>query len=144
MKPRSAPVKGVSPRTSASAGTEPTPTNTRKAVPRNSAASFCHSLFSSSMKFSFELGDVEQLSTMSNMIRRTRSCQGESPNRLGSTNGCREGGDAVIQSIDRAARILSSLQGARHLGITELAGELDLPPSTIHGLVKSLQEHGLV
>lgn len=50
----------------------------------------------------------------------------------------------MIQSIDRAARILSSLQGARHLGITDLAAELDLPPSTVHGLVKSLQEHGLV
>ncbi|MET0735333.1 MAG: IclR family transcriptional regulator [Microbacterium sp.] len=50
----------------------------------------------------------------------------------------------MIQSIDRAARILQSLQGARHLGITDLASELDLPPSTIHGLVKSLQEHGLV
>ena len=50
----------------------------------------------------------------------------------------------MIQSIDRAARILSSLQGARHLGITELAAILELPPSTVHGLVKSLQEHGLV
>ena len=29
----------------------------------------------------------------------------------------------MIQSIDRAAHILASLQGARHLGITELAGE---------------------
>lgn len=50
----------------------------------------------------------------------------------------------VIQSIDRAARILASLQGARHLGITELSSILQLPPSTVHGLVKSLQEHGLV
>jgi len=50
----------------------------------------------------------------------------------------------VIQSIDRAAKILSSLQGARHLGITELASALDLPPSTVHGIVKSLQQHGLV
>jgi DNA-binding IclR family transcriptional regulator len=50
----------------------------------------------------------------------------------------------MIQSIDRAARILSSLQGARHLGISELAAELDLPPSTVHGLVSSLREHGLV
>src|SRR6478736_6212973 len=55
-----------------------------------------------------------------------------------------QGGASVIQSIDRAARILSSLQGARHLGITELAAILDLPPSTVHGLVKSLQQHGLV
>jgi len=50
----------------------------------------------------------------------------------------------MIQSIDRAARILSLLRGARRLGISELAAALDLPPSTVHGLVKSLQEHGLV
>jgi len=50
----------------------------------------------------------------------------------------------VIQAIDRAAKVLSSLQGARHLGITELAKALELPPSTVHGIVKSLQLHGLV
>lgn len=50
----------------------------------------------------------------------------------------------MIQAIDRAAKVLSSLQGARHLGITELATALDLPPSTVHGIVKSLQSHGLV
>lgn len=50
----------------------------------------------------------------------------------------------MIQSIDRAARILGLLQGARRLGISELAAALELPPSTVHGLVKSLQAHGLV
>ena len=55
-----------------------------------------------------------------------------------------EGGNPVIQAIDRAAKVLSSLQGARHLGITELGVLLDLPPSTVHGIVKSLQQHGLV
>jgi DNA-binding IclR family transcriptional regulator len=50
----------------------------------------------------------------------------------------------VIQSIDRAAKILGLLQGARRLGISELAAALELPPSTVHGLVKSLQAHGLV
>jgi len=50
----------------------------------------------------------------------------------------------MIQAIDRAARVLQALQGARHLGITELASELDLAPSTVHGIVKSLAEHGLV
>lgn len=50
----------------------------------------------------------------------------------------------MIQSIDRAAKILGLLQGARRLGISELAGALKLPPSTVHGIVKSLQEHGLV
>jgi hypothetical protein len=40
MTPRSAMVKGVSPFTIRAAGTEPTPTNTRNAVPMTSAASF--------------------------------------------------------------------------------------------------------
>ena len=50
----------------------------------------------------------------------------------------------MIQAIDRAAQVLTALQGARHLGITELAARLDLSPSTVHGIVKSLQQHGLV
>lgn len=50
----------------------------------------------------------------------------------------------MIQSIDRAAKILGLLQGARRLGISELASALDLPPSTVHGIVKSLQAHDLV
>lgn len=50
----------------------------------------------------------------------------------------------MIQAIDRAAKVLSSLQGARRLGISELGVILELPPSTVHGIVKSLQSHGLV
>lgn len=50
----------------------------------------------------------------------------------------------MIQAIDRAARVLDLLQGSRHLGITDLAAALRLPPSTVHGIVSSLREHGLV
>lgn len=50
----------------------------------------------------------------------------------------------MIQSIDRAARVLLLLQGSRHLGITEMADSLDLRPSTVHGIVRSLAGHGLV
>lgn len=50
----------------------------------------------------------------------------------------------MIQAIDRAAQVLQALQGARHLGISELAADLGLPPSTVHGIVKSLQAHSLV
>jgi DNA-binding IclR family transcriptional regulator len=50
----------------------------------------------------------------------------------------------VIQAIDRAAQVLRALQGSRHLGVSELGARLDLPPSTVHGIVKSLQAHGLV
>lgn len=50
----------------------------------------------------------------------------------------------MIQAIDRASQVLMSLQGARHLGITELAAALGLPPSTVHGIVKSLETNGFV
>ncbi|MGF1647094.1 MAG: IclR family transcriptional regulator [Kineosporiaceae bacterium] len=50
----------------------------------------------------------------------------------------------MIQSIDRAARVLASLQGSRHLGITEIAERLRLSPSTAHGIVRTLAAHGLV
>ncbi|MEE8601248.1 IclR family transcriptional regulator [Euzebya tangerina] len=50
----------------------------------------------------------------------------------------------MIQSIDRAAQVLQSLAGARRLGITEIGERLNLPPSTVHGIVKSLAMHGLV
>lgn len=50
----------------------------------------------------------------------------------------------MIQAIDRAAKVLRALQGSRHLGISELGQALDLPPSTVHGIVKSLQAHGLI
>lgn len=53
-------------------------------------------------------------------------------------------GGRMIQAIDRAAKVLEMLQGARHLGITDLSLALDLPPSTVHGIVKSLRAHGLV
>ena len=42
----------------------------------------------------------------------------------------------MIQAIDRAARVLAALQGSRHLGITELGAILELPPSTVHGIVE--------
>jgi DNA-binding IclR family transcriptional regulator len=50
----------------------------------------------------------------------------------------------MIQSIDRAIRILFALQGERRLGIADLANRLQLPPSTVHGIVKSLAVHGFV
>jgi DNA-binding IclR family transcriptional regulator len=50
----------------------------------------------------------------------------------------------VIQSVDRAIRVLTALQGARRLSLTELAGRLGVPPSTAHGIVKTLVQHGMV
>lgn len=50
----------------------------------------------------------------------------------------------MIQSIDRAIRVLTALQGARRMSLSELAARLDLAPSTTHGIVRSLVEHGMV
>lgn len=50
----------------------------------------------------------------------------------------------MIQSVDRAARVLFALQGERRLGIADLAARLDLAPSTVHGIVKTLAAHNLV
>jgi DNA-binding IclR family transcriptional regulator len=50
----------------------------------------------------------------------------------------------VIQSIDRAIRVLTALQGARRMSLSEISTRLDLAPSTTHGIVRSLVEHGMV
>jgi DNA-binding IclR family transcriptional regulator len=50
----------------------------------------------------------------------------------------------VIQSVDRAIRVLSALQGARRMSLSELAARLELAPSTTHGIVRTLVEHGMV
>ncbi len=50
----------------------------------------------------------------------------------------------MIQSIDRAVRVLTALQGTRRMSLSELAARLDLAPSTTHGIVRSLVEHGMV
>jgi DNA-binding IclR family transcriptional regulator len=56
----------------------------------------------------------------------------------------RIGRHRVIQSIDRAVRVLTALQGTRRMSLSELATRLDLAPSTTHGIVRSLVEHGMV
>jgi DNA-binding IclR family transcriptional regulator len=50
----------------------------------------------------------------------------------------------VIQSVDRAIRVLTALGGSRRMALSELATRLELPPSTVHGLVRTLVAHGLV
>jgi DNA-binding IclR family transcriptional regulator len=50
----------------------------------------------------------------------------------------------VIQSVDRAVRVLSALQGSRRMTLTELAAALGLPASTVHGIVKRRVGHGMV
>ena len=50
----------------------------------------------------------------------------------------------MIQSVDRAIRVLTALQGARRLSLSELAARLQIAPSTTHGIVRTLVEHGMV
>lgn len=50
----------------------------------------------------------------------------------------------MIQSVDRAIRMLIALQGARRMSLSELAAHLDVAPSTAHGIVRTLVEHGMV
>lgn len=50
----------------------------------------------------------------------------------------------MIQSVDRAIRILLALQGARRLSLTDLATQLGLPNSTVHGILQTLATHGMV
>lgn len=50
----------------------------------------------------------------------------------------------VIQSVDRALQVLTALQGARRMSLGELAARLGLPPSTVHGIVRTLLAHGMV
>jgi DNA-binding IclR family transcriptional regulator len=50
-----------------------------------------------------------------------------------------------IQSIERAAAILRLLSGRTpRLGVAELAGELELPKGTVHGILRTLQRVGFV
>jgi DNA-binding IclR family transcriptional regulator len=50
----------------------------------------------------------------------------------------------VIQSVDRAIGILLALQGARRLSLTDLAAQLGLPNSTVHGILQTLAARGMV
>jgi DNA-binding IclR family transcriptional regulator len=50
----------------------------------------------------------------------------------------------VIQSVDRSIRILLALQGARRLSLSDLAARLQLPSSTVHGILRTLAAHGMV
>lgn len=51
----------------------------------------------------------------------------------------------MIQSVDRSIRILKALAaGTGRLGVSELSARLGLAKGTVHGLLRTLQAHGLV
>ncbi len=51
---------------------------------------------------------------------------------------------SVIQAVDRALRILTVLQGGRRMSLGEIAAQLDLAPSTVHGIIRTLLAHDMV
>src|SRR6476661_1136717 len=86
-----------------------------------------------------------------NVVRQCRTCDVDYRRGSCSTrdSGPRfrrtAGGEAtMIQSVDRAVRVLTALQGSRRMALSELATRLELPPSTVHGLVRTLVAHGMV
>ena len=51
----------------------------------------------------------------------------------------------MIQSVERAARILAVLgSGTPRLGVTEIAERVGLAKPTVHGLLRTLEQHDLV
>lgn len=50
----------------------------------------------------------------------------------------------MIQSVDRAVQILLELQGARRLGVSEIASRLGLAKTTVHGLLRTLVDRAMV
>jgi DNA-binding IclR family transcriptional regulator len=50
----------------------------------------------------------------------------------------------VIQSVDRALRILAVLKGDHRMSLGEIAQRLELPPSTVHGIIRTLLSHRMV
>src|SRR6201995_3894329 len=51
----------------------------------------------------------------------------------------------MIQSVERAARILAALgSGTPRLGVTEIAERVGLAKPTVHGLLRTLEKHDLV
>src|SRR5258707_2948703 len=50
----------------------------------------------------------------------------------------------MIQAVDRALRILTVLQGGRLMSLGEIAIAIDLAPSTVHGLCRTLLAHVMV
>ncbi|MGE0216249.1 IclR family transcriptional regulator [Mycolicibacterium sp.] len=55
-----------------------------------------------------------------------------------------ESGEQMIQAVDRALRILTVLQGGRRMSLGEIAAAIELAPSTVHGLIRTLLAHGMV
>ena len=52
--------------------------------------------------------------------------------------------DGRYVAFESESTVLVALQGARRMTLSELAGRLELPSSTVHGIVRTLVGHGMV
>lgn len=59
-----------------------------------------------------------------------------------ASSGAEPSGD--VQSLDRAIALLEVLAGEEGLGLSEVARQAELPPSTVHRLLMTLNRRGLV
>ncbi len=142
-------VNGALPFTIKVAGTEPTPMNTKNAVPMASAASFWTVVVSSSMsklscsslRMTFDIVECDRKVPLCPLTQQDVSHTLCPPL---SRSVASSGGATVIQSVDRAIRVLIALQGARRTSLAELPWSLERPPSTMHGIVRTLVAHGMV
>ncbi len=50
----------------------------------------------------------------------------------------------TIQSVDRAARILTELGNSPRLGVTEISERLGIAKATVHGLLRTLEQRELI
>ena len=118
--------------------TTPLPSRIRSAVPITSAPKMLKSL-SSSPSSCHCTQRCGTLPAPSGNVKRVRR---QSPNRRSDTSRPMA---ATIQSIERAAAILRLLSGRnRRLGVVQLAGELELPKGTVHGILRTLAAVGFV
>src|SRR3954470_5061241 len=134
-------------RLSSTPATTPLPSRIRSAVPIVSAPK----MLKSSPPPHVEL-QTQRVSTLIRIVRQCQTPFREEGNMGSVVRYCRTGFrygrgamTAPIQSIERAAAILRLLSGRnRRLGVVQLAGELELPKATVHGILRTLNQVGFV
>jgi DNA-binding IclR family transcriptional regulator len=89
-------------------------------------------------------GSAGTIDTVGRVARPVGSALHSSATEGMAKDGSAKKGAPVIQSVDRALRILSVLKGDHRLSLGEIAQRLELPPSTVHGIIRTLLAHRMV
>lgn len=55
-----------------------------------------------------------------------------------------DGSPATAQALDRGLTLLSMVAAQQRIGLSELATQAEMPPSTAHRLMSTMQRHGVV